>query len=232
MRYLDMDKSSMFVGTGEKNWNGESLQEFLDNYDPNRYQHPSNTVDTLVFSYKEEQGHKSIDKILMIKRGNHPGIGWWALPGGFVDFTENLDDAAKRELFEETGVYNVEVEQLACYGDYDRDPRTRIITTAYVALVKVGSVDAKAGDDAKDAGWYEIQEHLISSSEGNEVYELVLEDAENNRKLKSKVEVTYNPGSILKNYKYKVIERDLLCADHGAIILQGYHYINKLFKQS
>jgi len=231
MAYLDMDKANKFLGTGENNSDGDSLEEFLENYDPNRYQHPSNTVDTLVFAYIEEQGIKKISKLLMIKRGNHPGIGWWALPGGFVDFRENLDDAAKRELQEETGVENIEIEQLGCYGDYDRDPRTRIITTAYVALVKEGSVIAQAGDDAKDAGWFNIEEDLLVSGGDKEIYLLKMEDVEKNVKLQVKVEVTLNPKAILKNKKYTVVERDLLCADHGAIILEGYHYIKKLFEQ-
>lgn len=231
MRYLDMDKANKFLGTGENNSVGESLEEFLENYDPNRYQHPSNTVDTLVFSYKEEKGIKRISKLLMIKRGNHPGIGWWALPGGFIEFTENLDEAAKRELQEETGIEDIEIEQLGCYGDYDRDPRTRIITTAYVALVEEGSVRAQAGDDAKDAGWFEIQEKLLLCSEDKETFLLTMDDLCNNIKLQAKIEVTMNSKAILKNKKYSVIERDLLCADHGAIILQGYHYIKQLLKQ-
>jgi len=231
MRYLDMDKANMFLGTGENNSDGLSLDEFLENYDPNRYQHPSNTVDTLVFTYIEEKGVKKISKLLMIKRGNHPGIGWWALPGGFVDFMENLDDAAKRELQEETGVENIEIEQLGCYGDFDRDPRTRIITTAYVALIKDGSVSAQAGDDAKDAGWFNIEEELLLHDAGEEMYLLKMKDAERDLKLQVKVEVTWNPKTILKNKKYTVVERDLLCADHGAIILEGYHYIKKLLEQ-
>ena len=231
MRYLDRDKANMFLGTGENNSDGQNLDEFLENYDPNRYQHPSNTVDTLVFTYLEERGIKKVSKLLMIKRGNHPGIGWWALPGGFVDFRENLDDAAKRELQEETGVENIEIEQLGCYGDFDRDPRTRIITTAYVALVKEGSVSAQAGDDAIDAGWFRIEENLLFCSADKERYLLKLENVDNNVRLQVEVEVTMNSKAILKNKKYTVVERDLLCADHGAIILEGYHYIKKLLEQ-
>jgi 8-oxo-dGTP diphosphatase len=69
-------------------------------------------------------------RLLMIRRRNHPNIGMWALPGGFVELRENLEDAAKRELMEETGVENAPMIQLKTYGDYDRDPRWRVITTA------------------------------------------------------------------------------------------------------
>ncbi len=70
-------------------------------------------------------------KVLLVKRSNHPSIGYWALPGGFVNMQENLEDTAGRELEEETGVKGLILEQFAVYGDYDRDPRTRVITTAY-----------------------------------------------------------------------------------------------------
>jgi len=69
----------------------------------------------------------------------------WACPGGFVEFKENLYDAALRELQEETGLHDIEAEQFKSYGDYDRDPRTRIITTAFVALIDEGSQKAQAG---------------------------------------------------------------------------------------
>ena len=72
--------------------------------------------------------------MLLVKRGNHPSIGCWALPGGFVDLRENLEDTARRELQEETGVSGLPVEQFACYGDYQRDPRARIITSAYLSI--------------------------------------------------------------------------------------------------
>lgn len=116
-----------FYGTGERNGKGQTLEEFLEEYDPYRYKNPCCTTDTVVFSYKDEQALKEGRlKILLVKRGNHPSIGCWALPGGFVNLRENLEDTARRELQEETGVSGLPVEQFACYGDYQRDPRARI----------------------------------------------------------------------------------------------------------
>ena len=148
MKYLSEEQNKCFVGTGELNKAGDSLAVFLDKYDPNKYQNPCNTVDTVVFTKKGSE----VKRVLLIKRGNHPSIGLWACPGGFVEFKENLYDAALRELQEETGLHDIEAEQFKSYGDYDRDPRTRIITTAFVALIDEGSQKAQAGDDAREAG--------------------------------------------------------------------------------
>ena len=102
-----------FYGTGERNGKGQTLEEFLEEYDPYRYKNPCCTTDTVVFSYKDEQALKEGRlKILLVKRGNHPSIGCWALPGGFVNLRENLEDTARRELQEETGVSGLPVEQL------------------------------------------------------------------------------------------------------------------------
>ena len=147
-----------FYGTGERNGKGQTLEEFLEEYDPYRYKNPCCTTDTVVFSYKDEQALKEGRlKILLVKRGNHPSIGCWALPGGFVNLRENLEDTARRELQEETGVSGLPVEQFACYGDYQRDPRARIITSAYLSIVKESDVSVEAGDDAADAAWFEIE---------------------------------------------------------------------------
>ena len=92
-------------------------------------------------------------KVLLVRRSNHPSIGFWALPGGFAEMRENLEDTARRELEEETGVKELPLEQFAVYGDYDRDPRTRVITTAYLSLVNEQDITVRAGDDAADAAW-------------------------------------------------------------------------------
>ena len=152
-----LDDISSFYGTGEKNGKGQTLEEFLEEYDPYKYKNPCATTDAVVFSYAGEQELKKKKlKVLLVKRGNHPSIGYWALPGGFVNLKENLEQTARRELEEETGVKDLPVEQFACLGAWNRDPRARVITTAYFSLVKEQDVKVHAGDDAADAAWFQV----------------------------------------------------------------------------
>src|SRR6266487_6234598 len=98
------------------------------------YQYPraALTVDCVVFGFDEGEL-----KVLLIERALEPFKGKWALPGGFVRVNETLDEAALRELQEETGVSNVYLEQLYTFGDIERDPRERVVTVAYYALAKL-----------------------------------------------------------------------------------------------
>jgi 8-oxo-dGTP diphosphatase len=125
-----------FYGTKEKNRQGEDLETFLEHYDPHKYETPSCTTDAVIFSKTGKLLDVNQLKVLLVRRSNHPNIGFWALPGGFAEMRENLEDTARRELEEETGVKGFPMEQFAVYGDYDRDPRTRVITTAYLSLVE------------------------------------------------------------------------------------------------
>lgn len=161
-----LEDISSFYGTGEKNGKGQTLEEFLAEYDPYKYRNPCATTDAVIFSYAgaRELEEKKL-KVLLVRRGNHPSIGYWALPGGFVNLKENLEQTARRELEEETGVKDLPVEQFACYGAWDRDPRARVITTAYFSLVKEQDVKVRAGDDAADAAWFQVTLELAAVSE-------------------------------------------------------------------
>jgi 8-oxo-dGTP diphosphatase len=115
---------------------------------------PAVTVDIIIFTF---QNNKL--SVLLIQRGNDPFANKWALPGGFVDLEENLYDAAQRELAEETNVTDVYLEQLYTFGQPDRDPRTRVITVAYFALVsadEAAMMNIRGGFDARDARWWDM----------------------------------------------------------------------------
>lgn len=127
-------------------------EEYLRNYNPHRYESPSVTVDMLVFSMNSDYRLQ----LLLIRRGGHPFKGKWAIPGGFVDIKESLDDAAKRELKEETNLSNIYMEQLYTFGAVDRDVRKRVISVSYMACIPANRLNYKAGDDAKDAEVFEI----------------------------------------------------------------------------
>jgi 8-oxo-dGTP diphosphatase len=114
------------------------------------YPRPALTVDIAVFTLKDNQL-----QILLIQRANPPFMGYWALPGGFVDINESLEDAASRELEEETGFVNLNLDQLHTYGDPQRDPRGRVISVAYFAFIPSGaSAHLKGGGDASQASWF------------------------------------------------------------------------------
>ncbi len=111
------------------------------------------TVDCVVFGMDEEDL-----KVLLIQRGLPPFEGRWALPGGFVHLDETLEDAARRELREETGLQRVYLEQLYTIGSIDRDPRERVVTVAYYALVKLSDHRVAAATDAREAAWFAIDD--------------------------------------------------------------------------
>lgn len=225
-----------FRGTGEKNAAGQTLEEFLEAYNPRKYETPSCTTDAVIFAY-EEAPEKSIVanelKLLLVKRSNHPSIGFWALPGGFANMQENLDVTAKRELQEETGVEGLRMEQIATYGKMARDPRTRVITTAYMALVKESDVCVKAGDDAADAGWFEISLEKIETQENKESiverYCLRGECREKNVSIKAIVKHTQTKG-LIREWDFEVEDGGCIAVDHAAIVVHAMTILQKRIK--
>ena len=107
------------------------------------------TVDTVIFTIRDNEL-----QVLLVRRAIAPYKGRWAIPGGFVLANESLDDAARRELREETGVGDVWLEQLYTFGDPKRDPRGRVVTVAYFALVSPDRAPLLAGSDAAEARWW------------------------------------------------------------------------------
>jgi 8-oxo-dGTP diphosphatase len=118
------------------------------------YPRPSLTVDCIIFGLDES----SKLKVLLIQRGHDPYKDRWALPGGFVDMDEDLEAAALRELKEETGVTDVFIEQLFTFGTPGRDPRGRVVSVAYFALVNLKQHKISADTDAIDVKWFDINE--------------------------------------------------------------------------
>ncbi|MFM7887779.1 MAG: NUDIX hydrolase [Pseudanabaena sp.] len=117
------------------------------------YPRPALTVDCIVFGLDAE-----LDlKIMLIQRDIPPFQGQWAIPGGFVRMDETLEQAALRELQEETGIHDVYLEQLYTFGDLGRDPRDRIITVAYYALINLTEQQIQASTDAREAAWFPIK---------------------------------------------------------------------------
>lgn len=116
------------------------------------YARPALAVDCVVFGLDEDL------QVLLIRRDIEPFQGRWALPGGFVRLDETLDEAARRELEEETGVSRLYLEQLYTFGDIGRDPRERVVSVAYYALVKLSDHRVKAATDAREAAWFSVDD--------------------------------------------------------------------------
>jgi 8-oxo-dGTP diphosphatase len=114
---------------------------------------PALAVDVVVFALDEENL-----QVMLIQRDLIPFEGRWALPGGFVRVDETLAEAARRELQEETGLKDIFLEQLFTFGDLDRDPRERVVTVAYYALVNLAGHDVLASTDARNAAWFPVDD--------------------------------------------------------------------------
>ena len=141
-----------------------------------KYHRPSLTVDCVVFGLDEKDL-----KVILIQRDLEPFAGKWALPGGFLKLNETLEEAAIRELKEETGIENVYLEQLYTFGKVNRDPRERVISVAYFALVNLRDYEIKATTDARDAAWFPIDDIPSLSFDHEEIFNVAL------KRLKGKV---------------------------------------------
>jgi len=134
-----------------------------------RYPRPALTVDCVVFGV-----HEGRLLVLLIRRGQAPFRGDWAIPGGFVDVQESIDDAARRELQEETGLTNVYLEQLFTFGAVNRDPRERVVSVAYYALVRRVEHQEVAASDAAQAEWFPVDELPSLAFDHDEILQTAL----------------------------------------------------------
>jgi ADP-ribose pyrophosphatase YjhB (NUDIX family) len=213
-----------------KNKLGQSEEEFLSQYDAGQYERPSVTVDMLVFTVMNElkKSYRRLPekalKILMVKRGNHPCIGCWALPGGFVNMDESLDQAALRELKEETNIEDIYIEQLYTWGDVGRDPRTRVIGCSYMSLADSSKLDIKAGDDADEAMWFKVKAFVVeqkktASRKGYSVQNLVRLVLKNeNTELTATVKVDKIFDGKVVRVERELLESGGIAFDHAKII--------------
>ncbi len=187
-----------------------------------RHARPALTVDCVVFGADE----RSL-QVLLIQRNLAPHRGWWALPGGFVGIEETLDEAAKRELREETGLANVYLEQLYTFGKVDRDPRERVVSVAYYALVKPADYELVASTDASHVQWFEFHELPPLAFDHREIVELALQRLQGKvryqpigfellpprftlTQLQRLYEVILERPLDKRNFRKKVLEMDLL----------------------
>jgi len=199
----------------EKIYNSE--EEFLKDYNPDDFERLSMTVDILLFSVSNEEttNYRKTDKkkmsILLVKRDNYPFKDKWCLPGGFVSIDENLDDAPGRILKRETNIDDIYLEQLYTFGSVNRDPRMRVVSTSYIALVDKNRICNNVNDKASwfDIVFYEEVDNIvnITLSNGSETINFSIEKI-----LREKT---------TDRYSFKVRENKLLAFDHPQVILSG-----------
>lgn len=195
----------------------QSEAEFLKDYDSSQFEKLSVTTDILIVSVADEQQSNyrktAIKKmsILLVKRDNYPYKDKWCLPGGFLDpKTETLEESAKRVLYQETNLKDIYLEQLYTYDAINRDPRLRVLSTSFIALIDKNKLTSQINPKAK---WFNI-----SIMEDNDRIDVVLESA--NETMKYKVE-KYLKEQTTNRYEYKLLENKDLAFDHATIILSG-----------
>ncbi len=137
-----------------------------------KYPKADHTVDAVVFGIGREGDSL---EILLIERARDPFKGCFALPGGFVEMDEDLDQAVKRELAEETGLVLADSEQLHTFSSVDRDPRGRVITTAFVGVVERDEVKLCSGSDASRAVWHDVHRLPPLAFDHGEIISLALD---------------------------------------------------------
>ncbi|NLY44249.1 MAG: NUDIX hydrolase [Clostridiaceae bacterium] len=215
------------------NKQGQTEEQFLASYDANAYEKPSVAVDMLIFTVTNEENKnyrklpEKVLKLLMIKRGEHPYMGQWALPGGFVKMNESIEEAAQRELKEETNIDNVYMEQLYTWGDVERDPRTRVISVSYMALVDSSGLDISGSSDAADAKWFTVscksyQEKKTINENGYALEKLFKLNLYNEvEKLSAIVKVVKTLEGKVMRIQREVVESNGVAFDHAKIIVYG-----------
>lgn len=220
----------------QRNQEGLTEKEFLLQYHPGNYERPSVTVDMLIFTVDEEEMET---EILLIKRKNHPSIGQWAIPGGFVNVDESLEAAAARELEEETGLKGICLEQLYTWGNVKRDPRTRVISVSYMAAVPKDQLTPKAGDDAAEARWFKVKKKKLSELENGATYALTVENEEEHIFMSYRVTETYERQGMMWKKETEtdllpaidVLDQEKLAFDHAEILNVAMDRLEELEKE-
>ena len=203
----------------------KSEEEFLKNYNPDMYKKLSLTTDILVLSVSSNDNsnyRKTDDKkmsVLLVKRDNYPFKDKWCLPGGFVGYDEELDEAPKRILKKETNLDNIYLEQLYTFGDTKRDPRMRVVSTSYMSLIDKNRLTEHIN---KNASWFDVTLY----EEKNNIVTIVLDNGDET--LSFEIEKVLREQTT-DRYSLHIKKNDSIAFDHPIVIVSGLERLkNKL----
>ena len=195
----------------------KSEEEFLKDYNSDEFKKLSLTTDILVLSVSSNDNsnyRKTDDKsmsVLLVKRDNYPFKDKWCLPGGFVGYDEELDEAPKRILKKETNLDNIYLEQLYTYGSLDRDPRMRVVSTSYMSLIDKNRLLSHIN---KNASWFDITLY----EEKNNIVTIVLDNGTDT--ISFKIEKVLREQTT-DRYSFHILENNSIAFDHPLVILAG-----------
>lgn len=206
----------------EKEYSSE--EEFLKAYDSSKFEKLSMTTDVVIFSVsnKEQSNYRKLDhkvlSVLLVKRNNYPFKDKWCIPGGFLRMDETLDESALRILKDETGLHDIYLEQLYTFSEINRDPRLRVVSTAYMTLIDKNRLEEKILDNAS---WFDIdlktteEEYIVTLDNGEEQIHFTVK--------KTLRELTTD------RYSFEETSNDLLAFDHSVVIISALERLkNKL----
>lgn len=199
-------------------------EQFLSEYSAEAYERPSVATDIAAFSLHTEKANvyrKNPEQklsLLLIKRGEHPYLNAWALPGGFVRPNETVEECAYREIREESNLEPVSLIQVDVFSKPERDPRCRVISVAYASIIAEEQSKIRGGDDAVDAGWFEVKftssgenECKLTLTNGSTVLGALLEEKK----------------TVFGKTYFDIRENDGLAFDHAEIIASALSSLRK-----
>jgi 8-oxo-dGTP diphosphatase len=219
----------------------QKLAAEVYHYDINKYERPSVTVDVVMMSLRQRDL-----QVLLVKRRAWPFEGMWAIPGGFLNMNESLETAAQRKLQEETGMQDVYLEQLYTFGDPGRDPRTRVITVVYFALLDAERLPVKVPDDAADVAWFPVYELPLLAFDHSQILAYTLNRLRGKldyttiafnllpeqftlRELQRVYEIILHKRLDKRNFRKKILSTGIL-EDTGAKKMEGTHRPARLYR--
>ncbi len=210
----------------------QNEEEFLKEYNPKIYERPSVTNDVIIFTTddKNEENSRKVAKkglqILLIKRDDYPEKDKWAIPGGFVNMEESLEEGAIRKLKEETGIDNVYTEQLYSFGEVNRDSRTRVISIGNIALMSKDRINFKQDENINKSSWFWIEKKLVDSKKDDKykINKYILE-------LKSEDEKTIIDYEIIEKIEKGILRKkeehyEILNTSNGELAFDHYKIID------